>query len=82
MPTDDPRPQEQPVRTARQSYRLALAVALLTALLLAFGIAALGIIGDGGREDHVHLAVFVVLVVGTLVGCGPAAWRSPSWPRP
>ena len=55
------------MRTARQSYRLAVAVAVVTALFLAFGIAALGIIGDGGREDRAYLAVFAVLALGTLV---------------
>lgn len=54
------------MKTARKSYRLALAVAVLTALFLAFGIAALGIIGDGGRADRMYLAVFVVLAVGTI----------------
>jgi hypothetical protein len=52
--------------TARTSYRLAVAVAGGTALFLAVGIGALGIIGDGGRADRMYLAVFVVLVVGTV----------------
>ena len=52
--------------TARSTYRLAVAVALGTALFLAFGIGALGIIGDGGRADRMYLAVFAVLVVGTI----------------
>ena len=52
--------------TARSTYRLAVAVALGTALFLALGIGALGIIGDGGRADRMYLAVFAVLVVGTI----------------
>ena len=54
------------MKTARSTYRLAVAVALGTALFLAFGIAALGIIGDGGRADRMYLAVFAVLAVGTV----------------
>jgi hypothetical protein len=49
------------------SYRLGLAVAVLTALFLLLGIGALGIIGDGGEDDRVYLGVLVVLVVGTLL---------------
>ena len=52
--------------TARSTYRLAVAVALGTALFLAFGIGALGIIGDGGRADRMYLAVFAVLGVGAV----------------
>lgn len=54
------------MKTARSSYRLAVAVAVATALFLAFGIGALGVIGDGGRADRMYLAVFVVLVVGSV----------------
>ena len=54
------------MKTARTSYRLAVAVAVATALFLALGIGALGIIGDGGRADRMYLAVFVVLVVGSV----------------
>ena len=49
------------------SYRLAVAVALATVLLLLFGIGALGVIGDGGPADRVYLAVLAVLVVGSLL---------------
>jgi hypothetical protein len=49
------------------SYRLAVAVALATVLLLLFGIGALGVIGDGGPADRVYLAVLAVLVVGSVL---------------
>ena len=49
------------------SYRLAVAVALATVLLLLFGIGALGVIGDGGPADRIYLAVLAVLVVGSLL---------------
>jgi hypothetical protein len=49
------------------SYRLAVAVALATVLLLLFGIGALGLIGDGGPADRVYLAVLSVLVVGSVL---------------
>jgi hypothetical protein len=49
------------------SYRLAVAVALGTVLLLLFGVGALGVIGAGGEADKVYLAVPAVLVVGSLV---------------
>lgn len=55
------------MKDAKTSYRLAVAVALGTVLFLAFGIGALGIIGDGGRADRMYLAVLAVLVVGTIV---------------
>ena len=54
------------MKTARSTYRLAVAVAVGTALFLALGIGALGIIGDGGRADRMYLAVFAVLAVGTV----------------
>ena len=36
-------------------------------LFLVLAIGALGIIGDGGRDDRMYLAVLAVLVLGTLV---------------
>lgn len=53
--------------TATTSYRLAIVVALATALLLVLGIGALGVIGAGGRADRGYLAVLVVLAVGTAL---------------
>jgi hypothetical protein len=53
--------------TARTSYRLGLALALLTALFLFLAIGALGIIGEGGEPDRLYLAVFATLAVGTVV---------------
>jgi hypothetical protein len=49
------------------SYRLGIAVALGTVLLLFIGVGALGVIGAGGEADKVYLAVPAVLVVGSLV---------------
>jgi hypothetical protein len=49
------------------SFRLGIAVALGTVLLLLFGLGALGLIGAGGEADRVYLAVPAVLVVGSLV---------------
>jgi hypothetical protein len=53
--------------TASTSFRLAIAVAVGTALMLVLGIGALGVIGDGGRADRGYLAVLVVLAVGTAL---------------
>ena len=53
--------------TATTSYRLAIVVALATALLLVLGIGALGVIGAGGRADRGYLAVLLVLAVGTAI---------------
>ncbi len=47
------------------SYRLAVAVALGTTLLLVYGAAALGIIGDGGRADLMFAGVLVVGLIGS-----------------
>ena len=52
---------------ATTSYRLAIAVALATALRLVLGIGALGVIGSGGRADRGYLAVLLVLAVGTAL---------------
>ena len=54
------------MQSARRSNALALAVAVGTALFLALGIGALGIIGEGGEADRLYLAVFAVLAVGSL----------------
>jgi hypothetical protein len=48
-------------------YRLAVAVALGTSLLLVYGAGALGIIGDGGRRDLMYAAVLVVGLIGTAL---------------
>lgn len=53
--------------TSRTSYRLALGLALSTALLLFLAIGAVGMIGDGGRPDRVYLAVFGVFVLGAAL---------------
>jgi hypothetical protein len=49
------------------SYRLAVAVALGTALLLVYGAGALGIIGDGGRRDLMYAGVLVVGLIGSTL---------------
>ena len=49
------------------SYRLGIAVALGSVLLLLFGVGALGVIGSGGEADMVFLAVPAVLVLSSLV---------------
>lgn len=48
-------------------YRLALGLTIVTTLFLAWAIGALGIIGDGSRHDRMYLAVFAVLVVGSVL---------------
>lgn len=45
-------------------HRLGTGLSIATALLLVFGLGALGIVGDGGPEDRGYLAVFAVLLVG------------------
>ena len=59
--------------SSRTYYRLALAVALVTVLFLAFGIGALGIIGPGGRPDLMYVGAVAVVVVGAFL----ARFRSP-----
>ena len=54
------------MNTPSTVYRLALALALGTALFLALGIGALGVIGAGGRADRWYLAVFAVIVLGSI----------------
>jgi hypothetical protein len=49
---------------ARTAYRLGVALAAFTTLLLVWGVGALGIIGDG-EEDGMYLAVPAVLLLGT-----------------
>ncbi|WP_392544505.1 hypothetical protein [Oryzobacter telluris] len=60
------------MRSAAASYRLGLLLALGTALFLALGSGALGIIGDG-RADRAYLAVLAVLAVGSIA----ARFRAP-----
>ena len=55
------------MRAPSTYYRLALGVAVATVLFLFVAIGALGIIGDGGREDRIYLAVFVVAAIGAVV---------------
>ncbi len=52
--------------TSASYYRLAIGVALFTVLFLIYGIAALGVIGDGGRPDRMYLGVFAVALLGTI----------------
>ena len=49
------------------NYRLGLVSAVISALFLLFGIGALGIIGEGGSNDRMYLAVLAVLVVGSAL---------------
>lgn len=53
--------------TSRTSYRLGLALALLTALFLFVAIGALGVIGEGGEPDRLYLGVFATLGLGMSV---------------
>lgn len=53
--------------SARNAYRLGLAVALGAALFLVWGVGALGIIGAGGRPDLMYLGALAVGVVGALL---------------
>ena len=48
-------------------YLLGVGAVVGTTLFLILAIGALGIIGDGGRDDRMYLAVPVVLVLGTIV---------------
>lgn len=48
-------------------YRLAIVVALGSLLFLVLGIGALGIIGDGGRNDRMYVGVLAVAVIGAGV---------------
>jgi hypothetical protein len=53
--------------TTTTSYRLGALVALGTALVLLFGVAALGIVGDGGPWDLLYLGALAVGLVGAVV---------------
>ena len=48
-------------------YLLAIGAAVATVLFLVLAIGALGIIGDGGRDDRIYAAVLAVLAIGTVV---------------
>ena len=48
-------------------YFLAIGAAVATVLFLVLAIGALGIIGDGGRNDQIYVAVLAVLGIGTAV---------------
>jgi hypothetical protein len=53
---------------SRTTYRWAVAVALGTALLLAWGIGALGVLAyEGYRGDLMYLGVLAVGVVGAVI---------------
>ncbi|MBM0127019.1 hypothetical protein [Pimelobacter simplex] len=54
------------MRTSRTWYAAGAVVALGTTLVIAFGIAALGIVGDGGPPDLLYVGAL-------LVGCAGAA---------
>lgn len=68
--------------SSRTYYRLALAVALVTVLFLAFGIGALGIIGPGGRPDLMYAGAVAIGVVGAVLarfrsgGMARALWAT------
>ena len=53
--------------TPTTSYRLGLTVALLTLLLLAYGIGALGVVGSGGPADLMYFAAAAVGIVGAAI---------------
>jgi hypothetical protein len=53
--------------TTRTTYRIALAVAVGSTLLLVWMIGALGVIGSGGRHDLLYVGVAAVAAVGTAV---------------
>lgn len=52
--------------TSRHYYRLGIGVAFVSVAFLILAVGALGIIGDGGREDRLYLAVPVVAAVGSI----------------
>ncbi|WP_158296528.1 hypothetical protein [Nocardioides albidus] len=52
---------------SRTWYGIGLIVALGTTLVIAFGIVALGIVGDGGPPDLVYVAALLVGVVGAVL---------------
>jgi hypothetical protein len=48
-------------------YRLGMTVAVGTALVLLYGMGALGVIGAGGRADLMYFGVLGIGVVGAVV---------------
>ena len=48
-------------------YLLGVGAAVVTVLFLILAIGALGIVGDGGRDDRSYLAVPAVLALGMIV---------------
>jgi hypothetical protein len=48
-------------------YFLAIGATVATVLFLVLAIGALGIIGDGGRDDRMYVAVLAVLTIGTVI---------------
>jgi uncharacterized membrane protein YvlD (DUF360 family) len=48
-------------------YVLAITTAVGTVLFLILAIGALGIIGDGGRNDRIYVAVLAVLIIGSVI---------------
>jgi len=55
------------MRTSRTWYAAGVVVALGTTLVVAFGIAALGIVGDGGPPDLLYVGALVVGIVGAAI---------------
>jgi ABC-type sugar transport system permease subunit len=51
----------------RPTYRLALILAIASTLLMLWMIAALGVIGPGGRQDLLYVGVAAVAVVGSAL---------------
>ena len=49
------------------AYRLAIGVAVTTALFLVLSAGALGIIGAGGRPDRIYAGVLLVAGIGTVL---------------
>ncbi len=65
--TADERTLEEQTMKTSTYYLLGVGAAVGTTLFLILAIGALGIIGDGGRDDRMYLAVPTVLVLGTIV---------------
>jgi hypothetical protein len=55
------------MQTVLTSYRLAVVVALGTALVLLYGMGALGVIGSGGRADLMYFVVLGVGLIGAVI---------------
>jgi len=53
--------------TTRSTYRLALSMAIGSTLLMLWMIAALGVIGPGGRQDLLYVGVVAVAAVGSAL---------------